>query len=83
MATNLGPNLAGRRERCWELASWHPELTVEHQELTAELECYGIHNCCCSGKTDSGLYLGLWLICAMELAIFTGSRNSTAYHSAV
>lgn len=63
MATNLGPNLAGRRERCWELAPRYPELTAEHPELTAEWSAMASTIAAVtSGKTDSGLYLGRWLI---------------------
>jgi len=34
VAKNLGPNLARRRERDWEMAPRHPELIAEHPELT-------------------------------------------------
>ena len=64
MATNLGPNLAGRRERGWEMAPQHPELAAEWSAMAYTIAAMT------SEKTDSGLYLRQWLICAMELAIF-------------
>jgi len=77
MARNLGPNLARRKERGWEMAPRHPELTAEHPELTAEWSAIASTIAAVtSGKTDSGLYLGQWLICAMDLAMFRPITNA-------
>jgi len=72
-----GPKLARRREGEWEMAPRHPELTAEHPELTADWSAVASAIAAVtSGKTDSGLYLGQWLICAMDLAIFRPITNA-------